>query len=62
MFSGYTDYDVVLDTLHFDVRPQTGDSGTLARWERGWGPICFRPLLQSEVRAAMPPAANSVGG
>ena len=49
---GFTDYDVVLDTLNFDVRPQVGEGGTLSRWERAWGSICFGPLSQSDLAAS----------
>ncbi|CAJ0888421.1 Teichoic acids export ATP-binding protein TagH [freshwater sediment metagenome] len=49
--SGYVAFDVVLDTLSFEMRPAPGDAGTFGRWERGWGPICFAPLSQSEVPA-----------
>jgi lipopolysaccharide transport system ATP-binding protein len=44
--TGHVDCDVVLDTLTFEVRPESGDSGTLSLWPRGWGQIVFAPLNQ----------------
>jgi lipopolysaccharide transport system ATP-binding protein len=41
---GYLDFDVVVDTLAFEVCPQEGEGGTLATWIRGWGPIVFPEL------------------
>jgi hypothetical protein len=34
----------VVETLTFEVCPEEGDSGTLAAWTLGWGPIVFRDL------------------
>jgi lipopolysaccharide transport system ATP-binding protein len=44
--TGYVDFDVVLDTLAFEVHPEAGDGGTLSQWARGWGQIIFDPLQQ----------------
>ena len=43
---GHVDFDIVLDTLSFEVRPEEGDGGTLSQWARGWGQIVFDPLQQ----------------
>ncbi|MEO7741968.1 MAG: ABC transporter ATP-binding protein [Usitatibacter sp.] len=45
--SGHVDFDVVLDTLHFEVRPEEGDSGTVSFWTRGWGSIIFPDIEQT---------------
>ena len=42
--SGHTVLDGVLDTLHFEVLPEAGDSGTLSNWVSGWGNIRFPAL------------------
>lgn len=42
--TGIVDFDVVLDTLHFEVRPEEGDGSTIANWPRNWGSIVFDPL------------------
>jgi homopolymeric O-antigen transport system ATP-binding protein len=43
--TGHVDFDVVLDTLFFEVRPDEGDGGTVASWKRGWGTQVFPDLL-----------------
>lgn len=47
--TGLNDYDVVLNTLHFDVRPPEGDGATVSVWPRGWGNIVFDPLRLFET-------------
>jgi lipopolysaccharide transport system ATP-binding protein len=42
--TGHVDFDVVHETLTFEVCPEEGDGGTLAAWTRGWGPIAFPEL------------------
>jgi lipopolysaccharide transport system ATP-binding protein len=44
---GHTDYDVVMDTLPFEVFPQSGEDGTMAYWTSGWGRIMY-PTLSVE--------------
>ena len=39
--NGHVDFDVVLETLHFEVSPEEGDDRTLSSWPRGWGNIVF---------------------
>ena len=39
--SAYVDYDVVLDTLFFEVSPERSPLGAMASWARGWGSISF---------------------
>ena len=46
--TGHIDFDVVLETLTFEVRPEEGDAGTMSTWTPGWGPIVFGSLLQGE--------------
>jgi hypothetical protein len=48
---GLVDFDTVLDTLWFEVRPEEGDGGTVAEWQRGWGPIVLPDL---KCRPAFP--------
>jgi lipopolysaccharide transport system ATP-binding protein len=43
--TGHVDFDEVLDTLYFEVRPDEGDGGTVASWDRRWGTQVFRDLL-----------------
>jgi lipopolysaccharide transport system ATP-binding protein len=43
--SGYTDYDVVLDTLPFEIVPATESRGTHGAWYREWGRIIYPELL-----------------
>lgn len=41
---GMVDFDTVLDTMAFEVRPEEGDGGTVAEWARGWGSIVLPNL------------------
>ncbi|HTV62223.1 MAG TPA: ABC transporter ATP-binding protein [Verrucomicrobiae bacterium] len=50
------DYDTVLETLAFEVRPEEGHDGTMAHWSRGWGPVVL-PNLKYQ-RAARVNGAN----
>lgn len=45
--NGHVDFDVILDTLAFEVRPEEGDDGTVATWMRGWGTTVFSDLQQN---------------
>ena len=47
--TGHFDYDVVSDTLHFEVCPQEGSDGSIAIWARGWGPVIFPELKQAKL-------------
>lgn len=47
---GMVDFDTVLDTMTFEVRPEEGDGGTLAEWPRGWGSIILPELSCRPVR------------
>lgn len=51
--SGHVDYDVVLDTLPFEVLPEEGNGGTLSQWTLSWGRIAF-PALEVSI-APIPP-------
>ncbi|MCW5556356.1 MAG: Wzt carbohydrate-binding domain-containing protein [Verrucomicrobiae bacterium] len=48
--TGHVDYDVVLDTLHFEVKAEAGEHGVLASWSRGWGVIVFPDLARGGLR------------
>jgi lipopolysaccharide transport system ATP-binding protein len=39
------DYDVVHETLYFEVMPEETRSGTTAMWHHGWGPISLPDLI-----------------
>ena len=39
---GLSDYDIVTESLFFDVMPEA--SGVLGNWYPGWGAICFEDL------------------
>lgn len=41
---GIIDFDVVSDTLNFEIKPSGRNSGLAARWHREWGKIVFEPL------------------
>lgn len=45
--NGHVDYDVVFDTLQFEVFPREGEDGTVGYWTSGWGRIMF-PSLSTE--------------
>jgi lipopolysaccharide transport system ATP-binding protein len=45
--TGYSDFDIVLNTLAFEVRSEEGDSGTFGTWIRSWGPIVYPELSHS---------------
>jgi lipopolysaccharide transport system ATP-binding protein len=47
--TGHLDFDVVLDTLQFEVRPEEGEAGTVSHWTRGWGAIMFQPIEQTAM-------------
>lgn len=51
--TGHVDYDVVLDTMHFEVRPAEGADGTLSTWARNWGTIVFPELVHKKVPCSM---------
>ncbi len=53
--TGHVDYDVVMDTLFFEVTPERGEDGTVASWTRGWGAINF-PELTVESASNFDPA------
>jgi lipopolysaccharide transport system ATP-binding protein len=42
---GHLDYDVVTDTLQFEVLPTAGTDGILSRWHNGWGRTIYPELL-----------------
>jgi lipopolysaccharide transport system ATP-binding protein len=47
--TGAAEFDVVMDTLQFEVQPEQGRSGTISNWYKGWGPIRFERLNQTLV-------------
>ncbi|MDQ8204987.1 ABC transporter ATP-binding protein [Pelagicoccus sp. SDUM812003] len=47
--TGFTDYDIVLNTLHFEILPVEGEEGTLAHWNENWGNIVLDQLLTKNL-------------
>ena len=45
--SDNVDYDVVMDTLFFEVKSESTEAGSMAFWTRNWGTIAFPDLLVS---------------
>jgi lipopolysaccharide transport system ATP-binding protein len=43
--SSFIDYDIVLDTLYFEVGPQRTSNGVLASWAHTWGLIALPDLI-----------------
>jgi len=43
-FTGLTEYDIVTETLFFDVMPEANEAGVLGNWHPSWGAICFPHL------------------
>ena len=41
------EYDLVTDTLFFEVLSEETEAGAMAEWPRDWGPICFKDLSVS---------------
>jgi lipopolysaccharide transport system ATP-binding protein len=42
--TGFLDYDIVMDTLFFEIQPEQSPFGGMAQWQKGWGSICFPDL------------------
>src|SRR5271165_840834 len=40
-FTGLKDYDILTETLFFDVMPEINELGVLGTWHPNWGSICF---------------------
>jgi lipopolysaccharide transport system ATP-binding protein len=49
-----TEFDVILDVLHFEVLAPEGDKGTRSYWPSGWGAVCFEPPVTREISADLP--------
>lgn len=45
--SSRVEFDVVLDTLQFEVAPEEGEDGTVSSWDSSWGAAVFDPLQMS---------------
>jgi lipopolysaccharide transport system ATP-binding protein len=48
--TGYVPFDVIIDTMSFEVRPEESTTGTLSTWYRGWGSVVLPGLIQSSAR------------
>jgi lipopolysaccharide transport system ATP-binding protein len=40
----HTDFDIVMDVLHFEVLPERDEQGAISNWFSGWGPINFKDI------------------
>jgi len=49
---GLVDYDIITDTLFFDVMPEENEFGALGEWNPGWGAICFEGLYAAWAHRA----------
>jgi lipopolysaccharide transport system ATP-binding protein len=47
--TGHIDFDVVLDTLIFEVQHEKGEGGTVSSWAKEWGPMVFPQLHQEKI-------------
>ena len=43
-FNGFTNFDIVTDTLFFEVMPEANEFGVLGTWHPSWGTIDFGSL------------------
>jgi lipopolysaccharide transport system ATP-binding protein len=43
--TGFREFDVVADVLHFEVMAPPGQDGTISEWQDSWGSIRFRELM-----------------
>ena len=46
---GHTDFDIVLDVLHFEVMPPDGVDGTQSFWSPSWGSIRLQEPMVTRV-------------
>jgi hypothetical protein len=46
---GSVNFDVVTDTVHFEVEPLPGHSGTFAAWPGAWGAVVLPRLIQTRL-------------
>jgi lipopolysaccharide transport system ATP-binding protein len=51
--SGHTDFDVILDVVHFEVLAPEGIAGTRSHWTPGWGAIRFPEPATGELHGAL---------
>jgi lipopolysaccharide transport system ATP-binding protein len=54
-------FDVVVDSLHFEVQAEEGEDGTAVPWERGWGPTVFEELCMSSSVIVQNTQAMNIG-
>jgi lipopolysaccharide transport system ATP-binding protein len=55
------DYDIVTDTLFFEVAPETTELGSIASWSFGWGSISFPDLEIERSERSKNTLADVVG-
>jgi lipopolysaccharide transport system ATP-binding protein len=48
--TAYVNYDIVLDTLFFEVGPEGTSGGAMAAWDHAWGSISFPDLSVQRCR------------
>jgi lipopolysaccharide transport system ATP-binding protein len=49
--TGYRDFDIVMDTLPFEIIPERLADGVLPEWQQTWGRVML-PLLEQAMRTA----------
>jgi lipopolysaccharide transport system ATP-binding protein len=59
---GRTEFDVVTDTLFFDVTPEKSDTGTVVEWQASWGAVVFDPLAANWADVAHAQMATELPG
>jgi hypothetical protein len=47
--TGLRDYDIVTETLFFEVTPEANELGTVGDWYPEWGAVCFESLSAAWV-------------
>jgi lipopolysaccharide transport system ATP-binding protein len=56
--TGHTDFDIILDVLHFNMLALSGEGGTVAHWPAQWGVLKFPCPDVRKMRSQIP--ADSV--
>ena len=51
--TGHIDFDVVLETLHFEVCAAPGEDTAVSHWSHQWGRIVFKDLLVRQSSTEM---------
>jgi lipopolysaccharide transport system ATP-binding protein len=60
--TSYVDYDIVMDTLFFEVGPEITESGSMAFWAPTWGAISFTTLTIDRKSQSRSENGDDAGG